>query len=179
MNFHPQFTAPVATVLPPDADKKRHQTQGTDTMFTSVNSRAAAAYKRVATDTVVQTADPHQLVSLLFDALLQSLARARGALEAGDVAAKGEAIGKAVRILEEGLKAGLNMEQGGELAQNLRGLYGYTVTRLTHANLHNDAAALTEVIELIKPVTDSWQSIRGQQASPVGVANASAFRIGA
>jgi flagellar protein FliS len=148
-------------------------------MFTSVNSRAAAAYKRVATDTGVQTASPHELVSLLFDALLQSLARARGALEAGDVATKGAAIGKAVRILEEGLKAGLNMEQGGELAQNLHGMYGYCVSRLTHANLHNDMAALTEVVELIKPVAESWQSIRSTQATPVGAANNSAFRIGA
>jgi len=129
-------------------------------MFTSVNSRAAAAYKRVAADTGVQSASPHQLVSLLFDALLQSLARARGALAAGDMAAKGEAIGKAVRILEEGLKAGLNMEQGGELAQNLRGMYSYSIVRLTHANLRNDAAALAEVSALIEPVADSWKQIK-------------------
>ena len=129
-------------------------------MFTSVNSRAAAAYKRVAADTGVQSASPHQLVSLLFDALLQSLARARGALETGDIAAKGMAIGKAVRILEEGLKAGLNMEQGGELAQNLRGMYSYSILRLTHANLRNDAAALAEVSALIEPVADSWKQIK-------------------
>jgi len=129
-------------------------------MFTSVNSRAAAAYKRVAADTGVQGADPHQLVSLLFDALLQSLARARGALGTGDIPAKGMAIGKAVRILEEGLKAGLNMEQGGELAQNLRGMYDYSILRLTHANLRNDDAALAEVSALVEPVADSWKQIR-------------------
>jgi flagellar protein FliS len=129
-------------------------------MFTSANSRAAAAYKRVAADTGVQGADPHQLVSMLFDALLQSLARARGALEAGDIAAKGMAIGKAVRILEEGLKAGLNMAQGGELAQNLRGMYDYSIARLTHANLRNDVAALAEVSALIEPVADSWKQIK-------------------
>jgi flagellar secretion chaperone FliS len=83
-------------------------------MFTSVNSRAASAYKRVAADTGVQTADPHQLVGLLFEALMQSIHRARGAMAQGEVAAKGAAIGTAVRILEEGLKAGLNMAQGGE-----------------------------------------------------------------
>lgn len=146
-------------------------------MFTSVNSRAAAAYKRVAADTGVQTADPHQLVSLLFDALLQSLHRARGAMQAGDVAAKGMAIGKAVRLLEEGLKAGLNMEQGGELAQNLRGMYGYCIVRLTHANLHNDAAALIEVNELIAPLADSWQSIKG--AAPANAPRATAQALGA
>ena len=146
-------------------------------MFTSVNSRAAAAYKRVAADTGVQTADPHQLVSLLFDALKQSLQRARGALERGDIAAKGMAIGKAVRLLEEGLKAGLNMEQGGELAQNLRGMYSYCVVRLTHANLRNDAAALAEVSSLIEPVADSWQHIKG--AAPTTAQSATAGAAGA
>ena len=130
-------------------------------MFTSVNSRAAAAYKRVAADTGVPTADPHQLVRLLFDALLQSLQRARGALEAGDIAAKGSAIGKAVRILEEGLKAGLNPQQGGELAQNLRGMYDYSIARLTQANLRNDKAALVEISALIEPVADAWKQIKG------------------
>jgi flagellar protein FliS len=160
MNFLPQIAPAVATVLPQVADTKRYQTPGAEAMFTSANSRAAAAYKRVAADTGVQGADPHQLVSMLFDALLQSLARARGALEAGDIAAKGMAIGKAVRILEEGLKAGLNMEQGGELAQNLRGMYDYSIARLTHANLRNDVAALAEVSALIEPVADAWKQIR-------------------
>ena len=40
-------------------------------MFTSVNTRAASAYKRVAVETSVQGADPHTLVGLLFDALLR------------------------------------------------------------------------------------------------------------
>jgi flagellar protein FliS len=147
-------------------------------MFTSVNSRAAAAYKRVAADTSIQSADSHQLVNLLFDALLQSLTRARGALEAGDIAAKGMAIGKAVRILEEGLKAGLNMEQGGELAQNLRGMYDYSILRLTHANLRNDDAALAEVSALIEPVADSWKQIRNSGA-PTTAQPAKAGLVGA
>ena len=135
-------------------------------MFTSVNSRAAAAYKRVAADTGVQGATPHQLVHLLFDALLQSLQRARGALEAGDIAAKGAAIGKAVRLIDEGLRAGLNMEQGGDIAANLNGLYGYSVQRLTHANLRNDAAALEEVTQLIEPLADAWKQIKGTASTP-------------
>ena len=54
-------------------------------MFTSVNSRAASAYKRVAVETSVQGADPHTLVGLLYDALLQSIAQARGAMSRGDI----------------------------------------------------------------------------------------------
>jgi flagellar protein FliS len=131
-------------------------------MFTSVNSRAASAYRRVAAETRVQGADPHQLVELLYEALLQSISRAKGALVRGDVEAKGEALGKAVRIIEEGLKAGLNLREGGEIAANLHQLYGYSVTRLIQANLRNDARALEEVAGLIEPLAESWKQIRGR-----------------
>jgi len=131
-------------------------------MFTSVNSRAASAYKRVAAETSVQGADPHTLVGLLYDALLQSIAQARGAITRGDITGKGAAVGKAVRILEEGLKAGLNLREGGEIATNLRQLYDYSTMRLTQANLRNDTQALEEVAALIEPLAQSWKLIKGQ-----------------
>lgn len=130
-------------------------------MFTSASHRAASAYKRVAVETSVQGADPHTLVGLLFDALLQSIAEARGAMVRGDTATKGAALGKAVRILEEGLKAGLNLREGGEIAANLRDLYSYATMRLTQANLRNDSKALEEVSQLIEPVAQSWKLIGG------------------
>ena len=136
-------------------------------MFTSVNSRAASAYKRVAAETSVQGADPHTLVGLLYDALLQSIAQARGAMSRGDIVAKGAAVGKAVRIIEEGLKAGLNLQQGGEIAANLRQLYSYSVLRLTQANLRNDPKALEEVTQLIEPLAQSWQQIKGPLPTPL------------
>lgn len=130
-------------------------------MFTSVNSRAISAYKRVAAETSVQAADPHQLVQLLFDALFQSISNARGAMQRRDIPAKGAAIAKAIRIIEEGLKAGLNLEQGGDIAANLRQLYEYSVFRLTQANLKNDATILTEVVSLIEPVAEAWKRVKG------------------
>lgn len=130
-------------------------------MFTSVNTRSASVYKRVAVETGVQAADSHRLVGMLFDGLLQAVAAARGAIERGDLVVKGEQIGKAVRIVEEGLKAGLD-PAGGEMAQNLRALYAYSVRRLTEANLRNDPSALAEVATLIEPVAQAWQDIRGQ-----------------
>ncbi len=160
MHFHPHLPVQNATVPPLGADIKRHQTQGMDTMFTSVKFRAASAYQRVAAETSVQGADPHHLVGLLFDALLQSIAQARGALARQDIPAKGQAIGKAVRILEEGLKAGLNTAQGGEIAANLRALYDYSIVRLTHANLRNDDQALAEVSALLEPVAQSWKQMK-------------------
>lgn len=129
-------------------------------MFTSVNSRAATAYQRVAVETSVQGADPHHLVTMLYDGLLQSLQLARSAMERQDVATKGQALGKASRIIDEGLKAGLNLAEGGELAQNLRQLYVYCAQRITLANLRNDVSIVDEVIGLIDPLADSWKQIR-------------------
>ena len=165
MNTTAEMPLSIATVPASDADKKRYQPQGSDTMFTSVQSRANA-YRRIAAETSIQGASPHQLVGLLYDALLQSIAAGRGALSRGDIVAKGVAIGKAVRIIEEGLKAGLNLEQGGEIAANLHGLYAYSVTRLTQANVRNDAAALEEVAQMIEPLADAWKQIKGPSPTP-------------
>jgi flagellar protein FliS len=130
-------------------------------MFTPVSTRAASAYKTVAVETGVQGADAHQLVDMLFDGLIQTLNQARGALQRGDLEVKGRAISKAVRILEEGLKACLNPELGGQLAHNMRAVYDYSVQRLTLANMRNDEKLVIEVVGLIEPLAQSWKDIRG------------------
>lgn len=134
-------------------------------MFTSVSSRSASAYQRVSVETAVSQATPHQLVTMLLDGLLQNVGAARVAMKRGDVAAKGEKINKAVRIIDEALKPALNLAQGGELAANLNGLYGYCVLRLTEANLRNEDAALADVIRVIEPLADGWKQIGGQLAA--------------
>ena len=110
-------------------------------------------------ETRVAAASPHQLVALLFEGLSDALARARGAMQAGRIADKGRAIGHAVRIVEEGLRASLNKRDGGAVAAELDQLYTYLALRLTHANLHNDAAALQECSDLIEPVKLAWLAI--------------------
>ena len=131
-------------------------------MFTPVSMRSANTYKTVGLETSVAGASPHQLVGLLFDALQQSLMAAKGAIQNGQIPAKGRAISRAVRILEEGLKAGLDVKRGGELAANLSNLYDYCIFKTTDANLRNDVTLLDEVIGLIQPVADGWSQIKGE-----------------
>ena len=128
-------------------------------MFSPVSSRAASAYRQVGVQSGLESASPHRLVQMLFDGLLQNLNTTIGALQRGDIELKGQEIGRAVRILEEGLKGGLNREQGGELAANLGALYDYCVQKLTFANLRNDVQAIEEVITLMSPIAKSWQEI--------------------
>lgn len=133
-------------------------------MFTSVSHRSASAYQRVHVETAVSQANPHQLVSMLFDAYLQAVSLARAAMKQGNIALKGEQIGKAIRIIDEGLKPALNMEQGGDLALNLKGLYGYCVVLLTQANLKNDDNALADAARIMQPVAQGWKEMGAQVA---------------
>jgi flagellar secretion chaperone FliS len=130
-------------------------------MFNSVNSRSAAAYQRASVEASVEMADPHQLVSLLFDALQRHIAAAKSSMQVKDIPQKCKQVTAAIRILEEGLKAPLDMEQGGDIARNLHALYDYCVNRLVLANARNDESGLDEVARLIEPVAGSWKQIKG------------------
>ena len=126
------------------------------------NSRGrqfAGAYHQVGVQTMVDAATPHGLVALLFDGFIAAVHRAKGAVRCNDISLKGEAISHAARILDEGLKSGLNLKQGGRLAADLADLYAYVCMRLTHANLRNDEAALDECLALITPLRDAWAAI--------------------
>ena len=134
-------------------------------MYTPSFSRAASAYRQVGAQSGVENASPHRLIQMLFEGLLQHLNAARGAIERGEVEAKGTQLGRAVRILEEGLKGSLNREQGGELAMNLGALYDYCIQRLTYANLRNDVQAVEEGVSLVEPVAQGWQEIASTPAA--------------
>lgn len=116
----------------------------------------AGTYSQVQVQTGIETADGRKLVGMLYDGALEAISTARGALARGDMATKGQKIGKAVRIVEEGLLGGLDLARGGELAANLERLYRYIGRRLTEANLRNDDRALDECVRLLAPLRDAW-----------------------
>jgi len=125
------------------------------------------AYARVGVETGVDRASPHQLVAMLYSGLLDTLARARGALREGQIERKAAELTRAVRIVDEGLKAALS-PAGGELTRQLDGLYGYLSLRLTQANLRNDEAIIAECVALVEPLQDAWTAIRPQVDTPIG-----------
>lgn len=129
----------------------------------------ASAYAKMAVETGVTSADPHQLVLMLYDGAIMSITSAAVAMENKQIAPKGEAVSKAIEIITNGLKVSLNMEQGGELAERLAALYDYMADRLLYANLHNNRQALDEVCGLLSGLREAWRGIAEQ---PVGVANA-------
>ncbi len=121
--------------------------------------RPGVLYSQVGAETRIAGATPHQLVALLFEGYMEALAQARGALRAGNRGEKGLALGRAVRIVEEGLRAGLDLRGGGSLARDLDDLYRYLTRRLTLANLHDDEAAIDECRRLVLPLQEAWAAI--------------------
>ena len=128
-------------------------------MYLATHARASNAYRQVGTATQVNLASGPQLVCLLFDELRVQLLRAENALLQNQLPEKGLAIGKAVRLIEEGLRAGLDIRRGGELFLSLNDLYGYCAKTLTEANLHNDVDKVREVARLIDTVAPAWKQV--------------------
>jgi flagellar protein FliS len=119
---------------------------------------AMKQYQSVNTQAQAVDASPHRLIQMLMEGGLTRIAQARGAMERQQTAMKGELIGKAIGIIG-GLRASLDLQQGGELAANLDSLYQYMVSRLLEANVKNDAAQLDEVAGLLRDVKTGWDAI--------------------
>lgn len=127
--------------------------------------RSSNAYHMVGIQSDIETSNPHQLIMLLFEGALSAMAIAKGAIAAKDIPGKGKAISKAIDIIDNGLRASLNLDQGGELAERLDALYEYMVHRLLTANLHSDAAVIDEVSRLLSEIHSAWAEIRPDGAT--------------
>lgn len=124
-----------------------------------MNAMAALKqYQTVNTQVQAVDASPHRLIQMLMEGGLTRIAQARGAMQREQTALKGELIGKAIGIVG-GLREGLDLQQGGELAANLDSLYHYMVSRLLEANAKNEVAPLDEVADLLRNVKSGWDAI--------------------
>ena len=126
---------------------------------------AVNAYSRIGAETGVMTADPHKLVLMLFEGARLAIAEARLHMQRNEIAAKGEAISKAIMIIDHGLKASLDVEAGGEMAEKLYALYEYMTNRLLIANLRNELKALEEVGRLLAELHGAWEAIKAPNAA--------------
>jgi flagellar protein FliS len=131
----------------------------------------ASAYAKVSTEIGVMSATPHQLITMLFDGAKTAITMARHHMASHDISAKGNAISKAINIVDNGLKASLDSEAGGpagaELVANLAACYDYIVQRLMYANLRNDPALLDEADRLLESLGSAWREIDPHQPSYV------------
>ncbi|EGR3301914.1 flagellar export chaperone FliS [Vibrio parahaemolyticus] len=120
------------------------------------------SYQQVDLDAQAAAANPHQLVIMLIDGLLDEIERIRGHLDAKRLAEKGAGINKCMNILI-GLTSALDDENGGEIADNLRQLYDFCQVELYYASVQNDADRLMNVERVMGNIREGWMNF-GQQA---------------
>jgi flagellar secretion chaperone FliS len=117
-----------------------------------------AAYQSVSVHGNVAAADPHKLVLMLMDGVLERLAVARASIERGQMVRKAQLLHSCTTLIGE-LRGSLNMERGGELARNLSDLYEYMARQLIRANAENNAEFMKEVASLLGEVRSAWVAI--------------------
>jgi flagellar secretion chaperone FliS len=128
-------------------------------MNAATHKKALNAYGRNSLDTAVESASPHRLIVMLYDGAIKAVSLAQIHMGNGAIAEKGAAISKAIAIIEEGLRLALDLEKGGELAENLDALYEYMTQRLLEANLNNRSDLLDEVGSLLLDLKTAWDVI--------------------
>ena len=122
--------------------------------------KAAAAYKRLDIESAVASADRHELITLLFKALIDAMAGGEVHHHHENKEQVREYLTKASRILV-GLQGSLDYERGGEIAVNLGQLYGYSIRKLFAASVNLDTTPdnVAEVKSLLEPIAEAWESM--------------------
>jgi flagellar protein FliS len=116
------------------------------------------AYKKGNLKQDIATADPHRLTLMLMQGALDRMAYAKGCMERKDFAGKSEHLSRVSAILLN-LRDTLDLDIGGDVAQNLYALYEFMVQRLLDANMQNSLQIMDEVINLLLPIKTAWASI--------------------
>lgn len=119
---------------------------------------AVDEFRQVGVNSRLAGASPHTLITMLFEGLLEKLAAARGMTERGDISNRGQAISKAIAIVDS-LRASLDFQRGGEVSQNLKSLYDYMELRLLQANSEASAELVNEIANLVHEIKAGWDAI--------------------
>jgi flagellar secretion chaperone FliS len=119
----------------------------------------------------ILSADPMELISLLYQGVISEVRDARRHLQAKDIRARSKSISKAHDILAE-LTIALDRNRGGRIAENLGRLYDYMMRRITEANFKQIDEPLAETLGLLSTLQEGWEGARQQTKPAVALGNA-------
>ncbi len=129
------------------------------------------AYKKVSIDSQLGSASPHKVIQMLMAGAIERLIQGKLSMQQGNLAVKGERLGKALDIVIS-LRTCLSMDDGGEIAENLDALYEFMIAQITKANQFNEAEPIDDVVEMLREIKSAWDQI------PTEFHNLTAEKIG-
>lgn len=127
-------------------------------MHAMLRQRFLQQYAQTSVQTGVENAKPHRLVQMLYEGALDRIAQAKGAILRKDIEAKANLTNRVMDIITY-LQSSLELEKGGEVAENLYRLYDYMNRQVFAASRDNDSAKLEEVAALIREVKSAWDQM--------------------
>lgn len=98
---------------------------------------------------------PSHLIVILYDEAINGLVAAMDAISRGDIEARFNATTRTADVISE-LYVSLDMDLGGEIAETLASLYSHIITQLPQINFSNDVMIAEQLINLLRPIRDSW-----------------------
>lgn len=122
--------------------------------------RGAAKYSSGKVDMELD-ANPHRLVQMVYQSILEKLAIMKGAIDRGDLVSKSQ-LNTKLQLLFVELRKSINYDLGGEISTNLDNLYEYCARLVSQANAAGDKNKLDEVIGLIGIIKESWDKIEDE-----------------
>jgi flagellar secretion chaperone FliS len=127
-------------------------------MNAMIRQRFLNQYAQTSVLTGIENATPHRMVQMLYDGVLDRIAQAKGLMLRKDFEKKSKTINNIIEIISH-LQQSLDLDTGGEVAQNLYALYGYMLQQVFKASRHNDPALLDEVTSLMKNISQAWDGM--------------------
>ncbi|OCH24187.1 flagellar export chaperone FliS [Aliivibrio sp. 1S128] len=129
------------------------------------------AYKKVSIDSQLSAASPHKVIQMLMAGAIERLIQGKAAMQQGNIAVKGERLGKALDIVIS-LRTCLSMDDGGDIASNLDSLYDFMIRQISQANQNNEPQSIDDVVEILREIKSAWDQI------PVEFHNLTADKVG-
>ncbi len=120
--------------------------------------RKINAYQKESVKAQLAGANPYTIIQMLMQGFLERVAKGKGCIERGDLQGKAEHLSKASAILHA-LSESLDLDVGGEVAQNLASLYEYMLMRVTDASVEKTIEPLDEVMKLMLEIKSGWDAI--------------------
>jgi flagellar protein FliS len=129
-----------------------------------MSTRAAKMYAENNTHTGVVSADSGQLIVLVYERVFDHLKLARNALEVGDYGI--EPFTKAHDLIQQGLLACLDYENGGDVAQSLGAVYEWALREILNARLTKSPDKVQEIMDVLAPLYEAWLALAPKESIP-------------
>ena len=120
-------------------------------------NRNLKAYKNNSLQADMSVADPHRIIQLMLQGLLERLAQTKGAIDRKDYEAKSLAVSKAMALIN-GLQDSLDLSYG-KIPEDLFALYEYMKNRLLDSSRDMDKDPIDEIMGLVNTIKSAWDQI--------------------